>query len=152
MQLHQLKAKYKGAEKKRIGRGGKKGFTSGKGSKGQRARAGRRYKPIIREIIKRYPKLRGYKAQNRPKFIVVINLDRINSVFEKGELVNPKTIVEKKLISFANKSMPVVKILGRGSLKKPLTFENCLFSKSALIKIEKSGSLLKDVAKTDSNR
>lgn len=42
-----------------VGRGGKRGKTSGKGTKGQNARAGRKKRPEIRDFIKRFPKLRG---------------------------------------------------------------------------------------------
>lgn len=60
MQLHELKPIHKRKKPKRIGRGGKRGTYSGRGVKGQKARAGRKLKPIIREIIKRYPKIRGH--------------------------------------------------------------------------------------------
>ena len=59
MQLHELKPIHKNKESKKIGRGGKRGTYSGKGMKGQRSRAGARMQPIIRELTKRYPKLRG---------------------------------------------------------------------------------------------
>lgn len=59
MQIHQLKPIHKPKKKKRVGRGGKKGTYSGKGMKGQKSRAGKRFKPMIRELIKRYPKLKG---------------------------------------------------------------------------------------------
>lgn len=41
MQLHELKPKHKAKKKKRVGRGGKRGTFSGRGVKGQKARAGR---------------------------------------------------------------------------------------------------------------
>ena len=59
MQIHQLKIIHKMKRKKRVGRGGKKGTYSGKGIKGQKSRAGKRFKPMIRDVIKRYPKLKG---------------------------------------------------------------------------------------------
>lgn len=61
MQLHELKPIHKKKRSKRIGRGGKKGTYAGRGVKGQKSRAGRRLKPLVRELIKRYPKLRGYR-------------------------------------------------------------------------------------------
>jgi large subunit ribosomal protein L15 len=67
MQLHELKPIHKFKKKKRIGRGGKRGTYSGKGMKGQKSRAGRRLEPVIRGIIKRYPKLRGYKFKSKVK-------------------------------------------------------------------------------------
>ena len=54
MQLHQLKPKHKRIRYKRIGRGGKKGASSGWGV-GKRGTS----QPRIREIIKRYHKIRG---------------------------------------------------------------------------------------------
>ena len=64
MQLHDLKPNYKSKEKKRVGRGGKKGTYSGKGMKGQKSRAGRKLEPPVRGLIKRYHKLRGYKFKH----------------------------------------------------------------------------------------
>jgi len=61
MQFHQLKPIHKMKKRKRIGRGGKRGTYSGRGTKGQKSRAGRKLVPIIRGLIKRYPKLRGAK-------------------------------------------------------------------------------------------
>jgi len=55
IQLHELKPIHKLKKQKRVGRGGKRGAYSGRGIKGQRARAGRKFKPIIRELIKKYP-------------------------------------------------------------------------------------------------
>ena len=74
MQLHQLRPKHKLKKKKRIGRGGKRGTYSGRGIKGQRSRAGRKFAPAIRELIKRYPKLRGYKFKGREKNLAIINI------------------------------------------------------------------------------
>jgi hypothetical protein len=59
MQLHTLKSKTKRTKSRQVGRGGKRGKTSGKGTKGQNARAGRKKRPELRDFIKRFPKLRG---------------------------------------------------------------------------------------------
>lgn len=59
MQAHNLKARTKRQTSRQVGRGGKRGKTSGKGTKGQNARAGRKKRPEIRDFIKRFPKLRG---------------------------------------------------------------------------------------------
>lgn len=61
MQLHQLRPIHKKKPRKRVGRGGKRGTYSGRGVKGQKSRSGARLQPVIRELIKRYPKLRGYR-------------------------------------------------------------------------------------------
>ncbi len=65
MQLHELRPKHKLKKKKRIGRGGKTGTYSGRGVKGQKSRAGAKFEPIIRGLIKRYPKLRGYRFKGK---------------------------------------------------------------------------------------
>ena len=51
MQFHNLKRVHKVKRKKRVGRGGKKGDYSGRGIKGQKSRAGAKFKPLIRELI-----------------------------------------------------------------------------------------------------
>lgn len=66
MQLHELQPNHGYADRKRIGRGGKRGNTSGRGQKGQKSRAGRRIRPAERDLIQRLPKLRGVK--NKPKY------------------------------------------------------------------------------------
>jgi ribosomal protein L15 len=59
MQLYQLKPIHPRISQKRVGRGGKRGTFSGKGTKGQHARAGHRIRPAERDFIQRLPKLRG---------------------------------------------------------------------------------------------
>ena len=59
MQFHNLKAKTKRKYVRQVGRGGTRGKTAGRGTKGQNARAGRKKRPEMRDIIKRIPKLRG---------------------------------------------------------------------------------------------
>ena len=65
MQLHQIKPKTKVRKPKRVGRGGRHGKTSGRGTKGQNARAGRKKRPELRDIIKKLPKLRGRSEERR---------------------------------------------------------------------------------------
>jgi large subunit ribosomal protein L15 len=65
MQLNTLQRKHENkAKRPRVGRGGKRGTTAGKGTKGQKARSGHRIRPAIRDLIQRLPKLRGYA--NKP--------------------------------------------------------------------------------------
>jgi ribosomal protein L15 len=59
MQFHTLKRKTANKKSTQVGRGGKRGKTSGRGTKGQNARAGRKKRPELRDFIKRFPKLRG---------------------------------------------------------------------------------------------
>ncbi|MBI2041767.1 MAG: 50S ribosomal protein L15 [Candidatus Nealsonbacteria bacterium] len=143
MQLHELKPYHKRKSRKRVGRGGKRGTYSGKGVKGQNSRSGRKFPPAIRELIKRYPKLRGYRFKTQDSNIEVINLDVLDKNFEAGQTVNPQALSEKKLIRNVKGKMPKVKILGGGKITKSLTFENCLVSKQAKEKIEKANGLVK---------
>jgi large subunit ribosomal protein L15 len=143
MQIHELQPKHKTRNKKRIGRGGKKGTYSGKGGKGQTARAGRKMVPIIRELIKRYPKLRGYRSFVMEDNTVVVNLDVLEKNTNNGETVNPSNLIKKGIIRMIKGRNPKVKILGRGELKKQIIIENCKVSKSAREAIEKAGGAIK---------
>lgn len=143
MQLDQLRPLQKRKKRKRIGRGGKRGTYSGRGIKGQKARAGRRLKPIIRELIKRYPKLRGYKFKGWKLKPAIVNLGTLEKKFQSGEIITPKILLEKKLISKIKGKLPRVKILAQGELTKRLIIEGCQLSKKAKEKIEKVGGLIK---------
>ncbi len=141
MQIHQLKTESRKA-KKRVGRGGKKGTYSGRGMKGQKSRSGASINPIFEggrsTLIEHLPKMRGFKSIY-PKNQAV-NLEDLDKKFEDGETVNPQTLRDRGLIS---KIKAPVKILGNGGMKKKLTVEKCLISKSAKEKIEKAGGLCK---------
>ena len=143
MQLHQLKPKHKLKKRKRVGRGGKRGTYSGRGMKGQKSRAGRRLKPIIIDLIKRYPKLRGYRHQTRSQALglepQVLNLSLLEKKFEADEKVSPESLLGKRLIHRIRGRKPQVKILGGGEIKKALIIEGCQTSKEAKEKIEKAG-------------
>jgi len=145
MQLQQLKPIHKNKTKKRVGRGGVHGSHCCKGRSGQRSRAGRKFKPVIRELIKRYPKLKGYKSKSFLVDPVVLNLDILDKKFESGNTVSPQILKEKKIIRLVDGQIPKVKILGKGELKKALIFENCLVSETAKEKIEKAGGEIKEV-------
>lgn len=143
MQLHELKPTAVRKSAKRIGRGGKRGKTSGRGHKGQKARAGNSTVPQIREIIKKLPKLRGH-GTNRARTVnnervlpTVVNVSALET-FE-GADVNPKTLVAAGLIPSRRKSAPAVKILGTGELTKKLSVTGCTVSATAKEKIEKAG-------------
>lgn len=69
MQIHQLKRTHKNKRDRIVGRGGKHAKTSGRGGKGQTARAGNKRRPELRDIIKKLPKNRGYKFKSVRKAI-----------------------------------------------------------------------------------
>lgn len=147
MQIHELKPKHKKADKKRVGRGGKKGTYSGKGNKGQKSRAGRKMVPIIRELIKRYPKLKGYKTFRVDDFTAVVNLDVLEKISKDGETINPENLLKKGIVSKMKGKTPKVKILGTGKITKKLIVENCKTSKTAKEAIEKAGGSVKSLGK-----
>jgi len=141
MQLHELKPIHKFKKPKRIGRGGKRGGPSGRGVQGKTASP-----PPIRELIKRYPKLRGYRMKSqipKSKFQTIFNLDVLERKFNSGEKITPEVLLEKKIISKIKGRMPQVKILGGGEITKALTIEGCQISKSAKEKIKKAGGTVK---------
>jgi large subunit ribosomal protein L15 len=144
MQIHELKRKHANKDKKRVGRGGKKGTTSGKGSKGQSSRAGRKMVPIIRELIKKYPKLRGYKTFRLDDYSAVVNLETLEKISTDGETINPENLIKKGIVSRMKGRNPKIKILGTGKLTKKLVVENCKTSKTAKEAIEKAGGVIKN--------
>lgn len=149
MQLHDLQQKTKGKSKKRVGRGGVRGKTSGRGQKGQKARAGHRIRPEIRDMLKKLPKRRGY-GKNRARTIndgsvkpIVVNLRILESAFSGGEHVTPEILLAKGLIARLRGKTPLVKILGKGKLTKALVIERCLYSTKAEEAVKSAGGSIK---------
>lgn len=144
MQLHQLKRVHKHKKSKRVARGGKRGKTAGRGTKGQKARAGHRLRPELRDIIKKYPKLRGYRFKSIQTKPTPINLELIESAFEAGETVSPETLFAKKLITKDSGRMRKIKILANGKLTKEITVSGCSVSATAKKAIEAAGGTVKE--------
>jgi large subunit ribosomal protein L15 len=131
-------------EKKRLGRGrgSGKGKTSGKGVKGQKARAGHhgaRYAfeggqmPMPRRIGKR-----GFKNPNRID-AYPINVSTLDQKFDNGATVDLASLREKGLVP---KLAEYVKILGEGEISKKLTVKAYGVSAVAKEKIEKAGGAI----------
>lgn len=144
MQLHQLTRKTANKKSVQVGRGGKRGKTAGRGTKGQKARAGRRMRPELRDIIKKIPKKRGH-GKNRAKSTydkpkaVTVNLSVIELAFDSGAIVSPVTLIEKGILTSKRTSNSGVKILGTGILTKKITISGCDVSAGAREKIESVG-------------
>ena len=139
MQLNQLKRKTQNKGSKRVGRGGGRGKTSGRGTKGQNARAGHKKRPDVREKLKKLPKLRGYAFNSIELKPAVINLLVLESMFAVGDTVNPVTLRERGAVRGRKGVARAVKILGGGELTKKLAIIGCAVSASAKTKIEKAG-------------
>ncbi|TSC70259.1 MAG: large subunit ribosomal protein L15 [Parcubacteria group bacterium Gr01-1014_46] len=146
MQTHNLKRKNPNQKSKRVGRGGTRGKTAGRGTKGQNARAGHKKRPEIRDFIKRIPKLRG-RGKNlnttiQSKYFIV-NIGDLNNLCKNGDTISPETLVKHGVLKMTSGSLPKVKILGNGTLDKKLEFVNCFVSGSARVAIEKAGGSIK---------
>ncbi|HEY4486637.1 MAG TPA: uL15 family ribosomal protein [Candidatus Paceibacterota bacterium] len=146
MQLHTVTKTHPRKTKKRIGRGGKRGTYSGSGVKGQKSRAGRRMRPEIRDIIKKLPKRRGYRAPQLGKKPIAVNIGVLDLAFNAGDTISPQTLAKAGLLHMRESRRGGVKILGTGTLSKKLIVVDCMVSKSAKEAIEKQGGSIKTKA------
>ncbi len=128
-------------KKKRVGRGHGSGRvkTSGRGTKGQKARGS--IKPMFEggqlPLTKRLPFNRG-KRRNNPlaKNPLVINVKRLNQL-PSGTVITNETLIKYGILAKNCQNEPV-KILGEGELKVALTVK-LPTSRGAKAKIEKAG-------------
>jgi len=144
MQTNTLKPAHARITSARVGRGGKRGKTSGRGTKGQNARSGHKNRPEIRDILKKIPKRRGF-GKNRSRTVkpqivyTPVNLSRLDAVFTAGDVVSPVSLMQKGLVRSKGGYILPVKILGTGSLTKALTIEGCEYSATAKTAVESAG-------------
>lgn len=147
--LHNLESAVGSRKKaKRVGRGESSGMgkTCGRGHKGQKARKSgnvrRGFEGGQNPLIRRLPK-RGFKPHNPKNVFCAINLNRIATMFEGGE-VSPESLVMTGLLK---KPSEKVKILSTGDLQAALTFKVHAASKTAIEKIEKAGGKIELIGK-----
>jgi large subunit ribosomal protein L15 len=138
LKLHHLRP-APGAKKAktRVGRGeGSKGKTSGRGTKGTKARyqVPAAFEGGQMPIHMRLPKLKGFKNPFKVEFQVV-NLDRINELFPEGGSVTVDQLVARGAV---RKGQPV-KVLGSGDISVKVEVSANAFSSSAKDKIEAAG-------------
>jgi large subunit ribosomal protein L15 len=132
-QLNNLKTLVK--KKKRIGRGGSRGGTSGKGHKGQKARSGphigAQFEGGQMPLTRRLPK-RGFTNARFKTVYTIINLASLEKSFDDGSTVTKESLIEKGLVSSAkSKGGLLVKIGGDGQLTKKLDIQADAFTKTA---------------------
>lgn len=137
MQLNTLSPRTINRKNAPVGRGGKRGKTSGRGGKGQTARAGHKIRPEVRDLIKKIPKRRGY-GRNRARsvrtnrtFVSGVNLAALEAKYEAGATVSPASLLVHGLVRRSKGRVPAVKILGTGSITKALMVRGCALSTSA---------------------
>lgn len=148
MQAHTLKRNTELMTSQRVGRGGRRGKTSGRGTKGQNARAGHKKRPEMRDLIKKLPKLRGH-GKNRSRTVRVdrvvylpINISVLEAAFTAGDTVTPATLLKKGLIKTRSGFVPEVKILGAGKISKALSVSGVKASDGAKKAIVAAGGSL----------
>ena len=128
-------------KRKRIGRGGSRGGTSGKGHKGQKARSGGSPRPGFEggqmPIYRRLPK-HGFTNAPFKRVVEIVNLTQLKS-FDEGVEITSELLLEHGIIKPRKNKPFMLKVLGDGLLEKKLTVIADLFSAKALEVIEKSG-------------
>jgi large subunit ribosomal protein L15 len=138
LKLHHLRpAPGAKTPKTRVGRGeGSKGKTSGRGTKGTKARyqVPSAFEGGQMPIHMRLPKLKGFKNPFKVEFQVV-NLDRINELFPEGGAVTVQDLVARGAVRDGHP----VKVLGQGDLTVAVQVSANAFSGSAKEKIEAAG-------------
>jgi large subunit ribosomal protein L15 len=158
MKLHDLQpAAGSRKERTRVGRGiaAGKGKTAGRGTKGQKARAGGSIPPWFEggqtPLHQRIPKLRGFRNRFKTDYEVV-NVGRIDELVEAGRIpsdqpagrskkavavtVNQEVLRAAGLVRTLAKPM---KVLGTGDVARPLFVVADAFTRSAREKIESAG-------------
>jgi large subunit ribosomal protein L15 len=142
------KLRSSGKSRKRIGRGGSRGGSSGRGNKGQKARSGggvrRGFEGGQMPLHRRLPKS-GFNNAEFKKIFSIVNLGQLENIFKDGETVDFDALVRVGLVKIRSsapeivKKSALVKILAQGTLQKKLVVTAHAFSEAARAAIENSG-------------
>ena len=138
LKLHHLRpAPGSKQDRTRVGRGeASKGKTSGRGTKGTKARY--QVRPGFEgggvRLVMRTPKLRGFKNPFRVEYQVV-NLEKLQESYPQGGAVTVKDLVAKGLV----RSNEPVKVLGNGDISVKLDVQVDKVSEQAKSKILAAG-------------
>ncbi len=141
MELHKL-PKTTTKSLRRVGRGHGSGRvkTSGRGTKGQKARRDIKlsFEGGALPLIKRMPFLKG-KGRNKmvAKNPVIINVEKLNTIPAKS-VIDIEIAIKNKLADSSQARRFGIKVLGNGQLTQAVTV-SLPCSKSAIEKIEKAG-------------
>ncbi|GAA2994854.1 50S ribosomal protein L15 [Streptosporangium longisporum] len=145
LRIHHLRP-APGANKSKVrkGRGeASKGKTSGRGTKGTRAR---NKVPLGFEggqvpLQRRLPKMKGFSNALFKTTYQVVNLDRLGELFPDGGDVTVETLVAKGAV----RKNQLVKVLGTGELSVALNVEAHAFSSAAKDKIAAAGGSVSEL-------
>ncbi|MDD3726385.1 MAG: 50S ribosomal protein L15 [Candidatus Ratteibacteria bacterium] len=138
-------------KEKRVGRGDSSGHggTSTRGHKGHKARKGfslsYNFEGGQMPLVRRLPK-RGF-THLKKVYPEIINIEEIDKVFDENTVITPALLKEKGII----KKGVIVKILGRGEIKKKIEIHAHMFSDNAKNKIEKAGGKTVIIKKQEHN-
>ncbi len=150
MQIHELQGVGK-TKRKRVGRGGKRGTTAGRGTKGQKSRSGGNVDPLFQggrsSLVQQMKKNRGFKSPHAGQ--KALSLTTIDSNYADGDTVSLVSLKEKKLIR--NREFKSGVRLVAGELTKKLVFDyEISLSAAARQSVEKSGGTISpEVKKPD---
>ena len=142
MKLENLRpAEGSTTKKVRVGRGIGSGIgkTSGKGQKGQWSRSGGGVKPGFEggniPLVRKVP-IRGFNNYNFKKEYSTVNVGDLE-IFDANTVITEELLYEYRVVG---KRQPYgLKVLGNGTLTKPLTIKASKATKSAIEKVEKAG-------------
>ena len=156
MKLHDLQptpGSHKPARRVGRGHGSGRGKTAGRGTKGQKSRAGGGIPAWFEggqtPLHVRTPKLHGFKNRFRVEYATV-NLAALSEA-EKGVLITPDTLVHDHLVR-AQKTRPLpIKILGTGDAPSGVTIHAHAFTRSAREKLEAAGSTVQRLSWPDND-
>jgi large subunit ribosomal protein L15 len=156
MKLHDLQPAGGAHERpRRVGRGhgSGRGKTAGRGTKGQKSRAGGGIPAWFEggqtPLHVRTPKLHGFKNRFRVEY-AGINLERLKDA-EPGILITPDVLRHDGLLRDRKTGQPPVKILGGGEAPKGVTIHAHAFTRSALAKLAAVGSTAQRISWPDGN-
>src|SRR6185369_776468 len=140
MKLNELSSIRK--KTKRVGRGGKRGTTAGRGTKGQKSRSGHRMRPAQRDLLLRIPKARGFRNKPQEPAAIIFNVGFLSARLqrdgrEKGTIVSKESLIAMKLLPA--RFQGAVKVLAGGDIEMPFGVKGLKVSKEAAAKIEKAG-------------
>jgi len=142
MELHDLrpvKGEKREAKRRGQGLGSGNGKTAGKGTKGQKSRAGGGVRPGFEggqmTLSRRIPK-RGFSNFMFAKNFQVVNLKVLEERFQDGAVVDIEAL---HAAGIARERGKPVKVLAEGELTRKLTVRAQAFSAQAIAKIESAG-------------
>ncbi len=151
MKIHELTV-TSGRARKRVGRGisAGGGKTAGRGTKGQKARTGKKIKPGFEggqtKLAMRLPKARGFTSRSQRTYQIV-NVSDLHTLAAKT--VDVAALMKAGLIKKADEP---IKLLGDGKLESAVKVAVQAVSASARAAVEKAGGSVELVATPDRAR